>query len=158
MPITTVKTIFDSLKCATDITNTLLEIKRLDDVTKVTRDLNRMIVEAQMAAFQMHSEQSALIDAKRELEEKITNLKAFETEKMRYQLKNIGVGGFGYALKESAKNAEPAHYLCTNCCDNGRKSILNPKINIRGFADYYCSNCQSSIPTNNRVTPKAEYA
>ena len=83
------KTIFDSLKGATDITKGLIELKKISDVATVTRELNSFIIETQAAAFAAQAEQSTLIEEKRNLKEKIMNLEAFTSEKIRYQLANL---------------------------------------------------------------------
>lgn len=59
-----------------------------------------------------------------QLEQEVTRLKAFETEKDRYAMQKIGEYSFAYALKPEAAGDEPPHYICANCYANSQKSIL----------------------------------
>lgn len=45
-------------------------------------------------------------------------------ERQRYELLALTPGVFAYALKPSARGAEPQHFLCQKCLDKGVKAIL----------------------------------
>ncbi len=84
-------------------------------------------------------------------------MKAWETEKQRYQMVEPWGGCVAYALKETMANGEPAHLICTNCYQDGRKSILNP-VQIIPKGIYGCPNCQCQLDSNSRGLPTIEYA
>ena len=87
-------------------------------------DLYDLILSAQVSAMEDSVKQSAMIDQIRELKKQIADMKAWDTEKQRYQLANAHASIIVYALKKSMSNGELAHYLCANCYQNGQKSIL----------------------------------
>ena len=92
--------------------------------SKVT-ELYDVILAGQQAALEENIKQRALLDTVRELEEKIASMEAWDTEKQRYQLAPPWTGAVIYALKKSAGDTEPAHWICTTCYQQGKKSILN---------------------------------
>jgi hypothetical protein len=70
------------------------------------------------------SDQFALLERVHELEQQVTDLKAWEKEKQRYELKQLAPGAFCYALKADASGSEPPHRVCAACYQHGKKSIL----------------------------------
>ncbi len=76
--------------------------------------------------------------------EDIANMKAWDTEKQRYQLTSPWQGAVLYSLKESMKGVEPPHYICTNCYHDGAKSILNQEFVGGGKIAFVCPRCKSS--------------
>jgi hypothetical protein len=99
-----------------------------------------------------------MVEEIRTLKEELTRVKAWETQKKRYKLVTPWKpGSVAYALKESMKESEPPHLICTKCYEDGRKSILNP-ITINTYVWYACPVCKSQIPTGWRGNPCPEYA
>jgi hypothetical protein len=99
-----------------------------------------------------------MIEKVRTLEEEIARVKAWDTEKKRYVLSKIGdTGAVAYALKESMSNSEPPHHICTNCYEDGRKSILHPHKMTSSRIALSCQKCGLEIHTRfHSFTP--EYA
>jgi hypothetical protein len=66
------------------------------------------------------------LDRIRDLEEKVRNFDAWNTEKDRYELKQLSPHGpaFAYALKRDAQPAEKFHCICASCYQRRIKSIL----------------------------------
>lgn len=148
-----------SLKFAGDVAKSLLELKTLGDVQGKVIELQSAILSAQGSALSANAEQSAMVEEIRKLKEEIASVKAWQSEKQRYKLTNQwDGGGVAYALKETMANGEPPHVICTKCYEDGRKSILNPSRNVRGFLDYVCPICSSQIPTGYRGGATPEYA
>lgn len=145
MDITLIKGAIDSIKASVDLSKSIVEVKKGADIATATRELNNLLLAAQSDALAAQSEQFAVIEEIRNLKEKIMSLEAWQAEKQRYSLKEVGVGGFAYALKDIASNGEPMHYLCTNCYQDGCKSILNQKRNPRRFNELRCPKCNSSV-------------
>lgn len=150
-----------SLKFAGDVAKSLLELKTLTDVQGKVIELQSAILSAQSSALSANAEQSAMVEEIRRLKEEIASVKAWESEKQRYKLTNPWEeegGGVAYALKKSMANSEPAHLICTKCYEDGRKSILNPFKNDKGFIVYGCPICKAQIPTGWRGGAMPEYA
>lgn len=106
-----------SIKAALDITKTLADARDTSKILEVRLELQRLLLEAQEA-------QSALIDEKRALEERIRNFDRWETERQRYALTEVVPGRFVYRLRPEAAAGEPDHSICPDCFEDRRKSVL----------------------------------
>lgn len=128
MDIGSITSTITGLKTVGDLINGILNAKTSDAVNAAVREINTHLFSVQQEMLTAQSEQFAMVEEIRNLKEKIANLEAWDTEKKRYQLEDLwGIGVVAYALKESMSNGEPPHYLCTNCYNDGVKSILNPQ-------------------------------
>ncbi|MGO8833197.1 MAG: hypothetical protein ACLQE9_10345 [Roseiarcus sp.] len=87
-------------------------------------ELNGKIIEAQNAIFAIQSERSTLVQRINELEKQIVQLEAWDTDKQKYELKNLGGNALAYMLKPEARGSEPPHWVCTNCYGDRRISII----------------------------------
>ncbi len=116
------------MKTAGNIAQSFLELKSLSEVQNRVIDLQSAIMSAQSSALSAQSEQSDMINRIRTLEKEMADIETWEQEKKRYILhKPEYVQGFVYAVKKFVEIPEPAHYICTTCCENGKKSILQPQ-------------------------------
>lgn len=70
-----------------------------------------------------------------ELEAKLASYEDWESQKLRYELKDHGNGGvFAYALKAGVEPPEPAHSICPDCYQNRQKSILQTEMRAPGMS------------------------
>jgi hypothetical protein len=129
---------FSAAKAAFDIAKGL---KDLDDRTR----RNAAVLELQEQILAAQAEQASAIARIRHLEKQVADFEAWDTEK-RYELKNIGHSCFVRMLKPEARGGEPPHFVCANCYDQGRISVIQ-----RGFprpearAGYFCPMCRTEI-------------
>jgi hypothetical protein len=118
-----------SLKTAGDLTKAFLDVKTAVEVQGKVFELQRVILDAQTEVFSAREAQTALIEEKRRLEERIAELEAWDGEKERYQLQNVGPNNaLAYALKNQAVGTEPMHHICANCYQHREKSHLQTHI------------------------------
>ena len=97
--------------------------------------------------------QSALLKQVGELEKEVTDLKAWDAEKEKYHLVELRInvapghgGALAFALKEQAGSSEPIHFLCPDCYQEGRKSILQEEKRVPGMVDIlWCNRCGAEI-------------
>jgi hypothetical protein len=134
------------LNAAVNIAKAMVDVRDATAFQGKVFELQRAIIDAQQNIFAANAERSSLIEEVREAKAQIASLEAWNTEKQRYELKDVGAGSLAYAVKESMRNSEPAHYICAACYQHGRKSILQPR------ADYpdktlNCSECKAQIIT-----------
>lgn len=110
-------------------------------------ELQTVILAAQSAALAANVSQFALLDRVRELEKEITDMKAWDAEKQKYELKEISAGVFAYVLKCETEPCGPQHWLCTTCYQYGRKSFLQFRsIPKTGREDIFgCDGCKSQV-------------
>jgi hypothetical protein len=129
-----------SLRAAVEI------MKAMNDLipTKIF-ELTREIMSAQACALAVQSEQFDLLQSKRDLEEEIVRLKAWRTEKYRYELKNVGPGAVAYVVKSNMQGSEPAHWICANCFQSGKKRFLNESHSDLNFVYHKCQECAGKI-------------
>jgi hypothetical protein len=166
MDISLIQSTISGLKLAGDIAKGFLELKSISDVQGKVIELQSAILSAQSSALSANADQTEMVEEIRTLKEDLARVKAWETQKSRYKLvepwktdQSHNPGSITYALKESMKESEPPHLICTKCYEDGRKSILNPFKPTDGRVVFTCPVCKLQIPTGNRWTvPQVKYA
>jgi hypothetical protein len=117
--------------------------KGLKDIDDATRR-NAAIIELQEKILTAHSAQAALIQRVGDLEKEVAGFETWETEKQRYELKDIGLGSLAHVIKEAMRGSEPPHQICAVCYEHRKKSILQPD-NVYGFHTLRCPECQTVL-------------
>ena len=135
---------FTSLQSASQLAKTLIGFRDTTMIDSKVIELRDHLIEAQGSTMQAQTQQSALIQEVRDLKQQIMDMEKWNEEKQRYQLVEPWPGCYVYALKESGKGADPAHWICEHCYQDGRKSILqnNQKRDGRIHHIIKCSHCQ----------------
>lgn len=133
-----------SLKTAGEILNAIRGSQDIAAINSKVIELQGIIMTAQQSCLTAQYDQSTLLKHKDELETKIRQFENWETEKNRYVLQDAGRGQLAYALKEEMRGMEPAHYLCPNCYDDGRKRILQP-FESRLGKSLHCHGCKLDL-------------
>lgn len=133
-----------ALKAASDIAKTLVGLRDSAQLLEKSVELNRKILDAQGALTEARSEQTAMIEQIRTLEEEIARLKSWETEKQRYELKRYLPGVLFYTLKQEGAGGEPVHALCAKCYHDGKKAIVQRtgKTTARD-PTHFCPQCRT---------------
>ena len=126
------KTIMDTLKGFKDINDATVR--------------NNVAIELQGKILAAYADQFALTEKVSELEKEITAVKGWETQKERYELKDIGGRGFAYIVKATMRGTDPPHAICTNCYEQGKKSILQFNGELRVFdQEFTCPLCKTAF-------------
>ena len=146
------------LKTASDIVIGLSKLNTLAQVQEKSVELGQVIVAAQSATLSAYADQAAMVDEIRALKKEIADVKAWESQKQRYQLTPLGDGaGVVYALKKTMSQSEPPHWVCTKCYEEGKRMILQPA-SVNGFSHLICPSCNLDIPANQRRLGPPAYA
>jgi hypothetical protein len=146
-----------SLKMAKDIVQGLNAAKTEAAINSVKIDLQGLILEAQQGLFAAQEAQTAATLRIADLEQEIVGLKDWSAEKQRYHLVDAGRGAVAYMPKPGMEQGEPAHWLCANCFNQGRKSFLQFK--GQGLtknameSTYGCDACKGSLNVASRTKP-----
>lgn len=157
MDLQAIVTAASGLKTAADIAKAAMDVKSAVDVQGKVFELQRVILAAQQDTFSAQQTQSALLQEKRQLEERIRELEAWDRDKQRYQLSEVGSGTFAYTLKSEAKGSEPEHMLCAHCFQRGRKSILQrAKEDHARRPVFKCSDCRAEIVVRGMPMPEPQ--
>ncbi len=138
----------NSLKTALDIAKALWTINDAAERGSKIVELQGAIASAQASAIEANNAHMAQIGRIHTLETEIADLKAWNTEKQRYELKTVGMGGVAFMLKPDARGTESPHWLCPNCFERRQKSYFQgDSTGRRGI--YLCGVCKSHITANN---------
>ena len=143
--LTEISIILNSLKTMKDIAETMIGLRDAEMMGGKVRELNGVIIDAQSSIFKVNEERASLIEAVRDLEEKIAAMEKWATDKDRYELQAMPGGTFAYALKEGVQPSEPAHYICANCYQDSKKSILQAEMRAPLAKVYVCPRCHADF-------------
>lgn len=146
------------LKTAVEIAKGLVAVNTTVEVNAKAIELQRAILSAYGDAVSAKETQFALQEEVRDLKRQLAANEHFAADMERYQLDAPWPGSMVYALKESMSNSEPAHYLCANCYQNKKKSILQCVPSIQNYTTFACPNCRASVATRYKGGVPAKYA
>lgn len=134
-----------SLKTAYDIAKTMIGLRDANVVREKALELNEALFAAREDSLKAQATQTTLTQRIGELEKEVADLKAWDREKERYVLSEIGPGVLAYAVKADAQGSEPFHLLCPRCYQDRKKSILQFEGDYWGVAHFKCHSCSSEI-------------
>jgi len=126
-----------SFKTAAEITKSILNISK-------DADLKDKIIELRNLILSLQSEYSTLLDVKDQLEKKLMEYEDWDKTESQYQLKEITPGIRVYSPKEDSGLSDSDHWLCPNCFNDRKKSILQLDEDNDVFGQYYiCPKCKN---------------
>lgn len=159
MDLVAIQAAISSLKAATDISKSIMDVRNMSEVQAKVIELQSALLEAQNAALSATASQFELQERIRELEAQLKDKGDWVVEKSRYQLVSPWRGpAQAYALKESRSEGEPPHLLCPSCFHKESKEVLNPIKNKQGWIQMVCPKCRSTMDTSYRGIGEPEYA
>src|SRR5690242_13498159 len=124
MDIPSIAAAINGLKDAANIVKAMKGLHDQADIQLKVIELQETILDTQSGAIDAQMERTELLQRITALEKEIAEAKGWREEKQRYQLIAPWLGCHVYALKDSAKQDEPPHWICPHCYEDGRKSIL----------------------------------
>lgn len=125
----------------------ILKTSKDANVSTKVRELNNVILPLQSQLLSIQNDQSDLLKIKDNIEKELVELKEWNKEKDRYELKKLTTGVFVYSPKQGIKPFIEDHWLCTNCYEDNKKSILQP-MNVRMVdACHFCPTCKNKYET-----------
>lgn len=135
-----------SLKTALDMTKAFLDVKGAVEVQGKVFELQRVILAAQQDTFTAQEAQAALLARVRDLEKQIADLQTWDREKERYELAELTTGVLAYRLKPQPEKTEPDHWLCPNCFDSHKRSVLQKEQWSHGRLQVMvCNSCGAQL-------------
>lgn len=131
-----------SLKAALDISKSFLSLRDEATIQQRVIELQGTIIQAQQSAFSAQQERAEFVETAKQLEAEIDRLKNWDEERTNYELVAPREGVPLYRVKVS--DGRPSHYLCSNCFENGAKSMI---IRTPAIKDYFyvhrCPRCST---------------
>jgi hypothetical protein len=149
--ITAIAGAMSSLKAFKDLAEAMIGLRDAEAFQQKRFELQAIVIDAQNSIFTLQEERTAAVKRIEELEQKIAAVEQWQTEKERYHLKAIEAGSFAYTLKREVAFTDVAHWLCANCYEQGKKSILQRTAdrvynrNDGELRSWRCAICTSEI-------------
>ena len=140
-----IKNAFDTVsKLNDDIT----KLKELGESNVKAVELTQIAINLQQLVISLQKDLWALQIENRALEDQISKVREFEIEKMVYSPFQFATGAVVYRSNKSITNANGEavfHYLCADCYNQGKKSILQPAEIVNSYKTMKCHCCSSVI-------------
>jgi hypothetical protein len=124
MPVAEIASAITSFRASLDILKAMVTLRDEEAFRSKSIELQNTITDALEKSIEAREAYAKQLDRVRDLEAEIARLKAWEVEKQNYEMKKCGEASVAYMLKPEARGKQPPHWLCPNCFENGRKSIL----------------------------------
>jgi hypothetical protein len=138
MPVAEIAAGITILRATLDIAKAMVGLRDAEAFRAKSIELQETILRALDKGIQAREAYSAQLDRIRALEAEVADLKTWDAEKEKYELKAIGMGCVAYMLKPEARGTEPPHWLCPNCYAQGKKSFIQPSGATTNRSAYKC--------------------
>jgi hypothetical protein len=157
--ISAIASALGALKGMKDIAEAMIGLRDAKILQEKRLEFQARIIDAQNGILAAQEERATLLKRVGDLEKQVTDFEAWETEKQRYELRQLARGGaaFAYTPKADTQGAEPFHCICATCYQRGTKSILQfSHIVIAGSAEHIlkCPVCQTEVHAERWPPPK----
>lgn len=113
-----------SLKTAHGIVKGLIDLDKNVAIQTKASELLSIIIETQQAMISIQSDYEILLKGKSDLEQTIKNFEDWEKQKSYYDLVKLSNSQFVRVPNKTHPSPEPQRYLCNNCFENKKESIL----------------------------------
>jgi len=132
----------------------LAAAKAAFDIAKGLKDIhdatlrNAAVIELQEKILSTQEAQAALIERIGDLEKEVAAFDKWEAEKEKYELKAVSnTGMVAYMLKPDTRDSQPPHWLCTNCYESRKTSIIQYSGDMGRDLHYKCPSCSATFRT-----------
>ena len=122
--------------------------KGLKDINDATvRNVAVIALQEQILSAQM--QQAELIERVGQLEKEVAAFDKWDSEKEKYDLKTVAsTGMLAYMLKPDARSSQPPHWICTNCYQNRKPSIVQYFDSAGRDLIFKCHDCTATFRTH----------
>ena len=141
MALLEITAVLSILEKATKVAHAILNVGEKSGLKKEAIELQTIITSLHSQILTMYAHYSELLQVKNDLEKKLMDYENWDETKSQYKLEEVAPGVFVFSLKEDNRVSEPNHWLCTNCFDDRKKSILQR----HGTVKYLCPKCKNEI-------------
>jgi len=157
MPVAEIAAAVTGIRSALEITKAMVGLRDAEAFRAKSIELQSVVLEALDKAIEARESYAMQSDRIRALEAEVAQLKAWDAEKQRYDLKSIGPGAVAYVLKPEARGTETPHWLCPNCFAKNQKAFLQSTNRIeRARLVVGCNNCDTKIAVTKDVSGWAD--
>ena len=117
-----------SLNAAKDFLKALNGVQNAAAIQEIKFTLQGHILDAQQGLFAAQEAQATSARRIADLEQEIVRLEDWSAEKQDYVLADTGQGSLAYEYLEGVESGHPAHWICPQCYEDGKKSILKHEV------------------------------
>ena len=148
---THLKLVADLLKSVLDLgdraaSSSQVASELVESLNAKIRELHTEVLAAYASAFTAQADQLSLSNRVRELEEELAQREDWSAEQERYVMHAVDAGAFTYVLKPGVEPAEPPHWLCQQCFQQQRKSVLQLAGQAAGrHSRWLCGACKQVL-------------
>jgi hypothetical protein len=144
------KAAYASGEAAVNIVQGILSLKSETAKNQAIIDIQRHVAETQRALIAAEQDNLARLKEVDALETKIGEMENWTAQKQNYELDDTGTGGLAYRLKDGVQPPEKSHWICPQCYEDGKRSIMHPEA-LPGRCDTLnCNRCGLAIVTRGR--------
>ena len=144
MPVSEISMALTSIRAALDLVKFISDSHKTSAIKDKTIELRDAIISIQLSFTDLYERYSTLLGEQDNLKKEIMQFKQWETTESHYRLIKGRTGSYVYCPNDMHPNPDPLHYLCTNCYDKRKKSILQDRDGL-GNGDYFCPGCKMDI-------------
>lgn len=110
-----------------------------------TANLLSMLLDAQQQQLSLNDVLLTAKDRIIELEKEKERYEKWESEKLNYMMAKTDAGSIVYKFNSPDSCHGETHYLCANCYDSGKKSVLQPIGSANPYFQSYCPQCKNKL-------------
>jgi len=135
-----------SIKAAFDIAKGVQALQTTTDVKQAISDMLDQLLSARLQAVEAAESEAKLQAEIESLRNTLATMKAWEEEAAKYALKEVAQGTYAFQRTEFE---DPRVWLCPNCFDDRRKSVLQTELISAGrMTMLQCKRCDFEIVTD----------
>lgn len=151
--------LFAQAKIAYDIAKGINSLNTTVEINMAVSKVLEILLSVQGNALAMQSQYQELLKTKNELEQKIVEFETWSETERQYDLKEFAPGVSAYAYKNTSETGDPMHWLCPNCWQDRKKSILQRRYHHANSGSYICNRCNKFVQWDNEdpVSPMGEW-
>jgi hypothetical protein len=143
--LTEITTAISALNNVKELAKAILQLNVSAALKEQAIETQSAIIEVQSGMLAIQSQYQSLLEEKDGLKKQLIEMENWESEAQNYALTEIGYHAFAYSLKPDVETASPSHWLCANCYQAKKKSILQRDGNKLGRPLYVCHLCKSNL-------------
>jgi hypothetical protein len=144
----------NAAKALMDIAKTIVGLRDSGKLLEAKVEFSQQLFTVQKALLDAQAEQATLVQTIRDLEQKIASFEAWDAQKDKYELKEVAPGAFAYMLKPSSRAGQPPHWVCTQCYQHRKPSIMQYFGGLSDFMVYKCPECSAQFRIDADGSPK----
>ena len=145
------KTAYASGEAAVNIVKGIFALKSETEKNQAIIDIQRHVAETLRALIAAEQDNHARLKEVDALETKIVELERWAAQKQNYDLDDTGQGNLAYRLKDGVEPPEKPHWICPQCYEDGKRSLLKHEhLTVGRGETLVCHRCGFDIVISGR--------